>query len=434
VDYEQALAWLHNLQRVGVKLGLERTQELLRRLGHPERQSGHIIHITGTSGKGSVAALVESGLRAAGARVGLYTSPSLTRFTERMQVDRAEVGPDELAALATEVATAVDAMVAEGHEQPTEFEVTTATSFLFFARHRVDWLVLEVGVGGRYDATNAIKSAAITCITNIGLDHTEWLGTTHEAIASEKAGIIKPGAPCVTGTEHLGALAVIRREAESVGTPLIEVCSDDVRVRRFGPDGQMLDMRGTQGWYWDVNLALLGPHQASNAVVALQVLELAGVPEAAIRAGFRDVVWPGRFEVIAARAGRTVVLDAAHNPAKCAALADAVQKYFPGRRVLLVLGVLADKDVSTMIRPLLDLASAVWVTTPASPRRMEASGLADVCRRLGHTVSLQPDIAAAVDEALSAVAEPSDLVLVTGSFYTVGPAREHVLIQRDKNM
>ncbi|HEY3368159.1 MAG TPA: folylpolyglutamate synthase/dihydrofolate synthase family protein [Symbiobacteriaceae bacterium] len=425
MTYEEALEYVHGLERFGVKLGPERTQELLRRVGRPERRAGRIIHVTGTSGKGSVAALVEAALRAAGYRVGLYTSPALERFNDRMQIDRREIDDAELAALVGQVAPHVSAMVAEGLEQPTEFEVITVVAFLYFAAHQLDWLVLEVGVGGRFDATNVVEAPVITCITNIGLDHTKWLGATHEAIAQEKAGIIKPGTPCVTGTQHSGALATIRAEAAANNADLIEVTDADCDVEQHTADGQVVRLLGARGWYREVGLSLLGRHQAANAVVALRVLELAGLPEPAIRAGFADVVWPGRFEILRLPGLPVIVLDAAHNPAKCEALAQAMRDYFPGQPVTLVLGALADKNVTAMARPLLEQVGRVWTTTPESPRRLDAAGLAEICSSLGHAATAEADISAAVEQALAATG-PSGVVLITGSFYTVGPARKHL--------
>lgn len=425
MTYDEALAYLHSLQRFGIKPGLERTRELLTRLGHPEREIPRVIHITGTAGKGSVSAMVEAGLRAAGFKVGLYTSPPLERFTERIQVNRREIGEERAASLIDTVRQHVSAMVAGGLEQPTEFEVITAAAFLYFAEQQVDWLVLEVGLGGRYDATNVVSSPAVTCITNIGLDHTEWLGKTHEAIAWDKAGIIKQGVPCVTATEHPGALQVIREVAQSQGAPLIEVTPADWQVVSWGLDGQVVDLKGARSWYRGLRLPLLGEHQAANAAVALRVLELAGADRAAIREGLAGLVWPGRMELMTAAGGVPVLLDAAHNPAKCAALAAAVRRCFPERRILLVLGVLADKDAAAMIRPLLDLAARVWVAAPENPRALPAADLQALCRSLGAAA----EAAASVPEALQAAlreASPADLVLVTGSFYTVGPARRYM--------
>lgn len=426
MTYDDALVYLHGLQRFGMKPGLERTAELLRRVGRPDRQAGRIIHITGTSGKGSVSAMVEAGLRAAGHKVGLYTSPALERFNERIQINRVQIPDQELAALVGEVAPHVEGMVADGFEQPTEFEVTTVVAFLWFARQQVEWLVLEVGMGGRFDATTAIENPVVTCITNIGLDHTQWLGPTHEAIAFDKAGIIKPGVPCVTGTDHSGALAVIREVALANHAPLVEVKPEDWHVTQVGATGQLVDVLGARGWYRAMHLFLLGRHQVANAAVAVRILELAGIGEIEIRRGLAMVEWPGRMELFTIDEGPMVLLDAAHNPAKCQALAEAVDEYFPYQSIWLVLGALADKEVAEMVQPLLDLAERVYVTTPKSPRRMEASELAEICRRFHDDVVVVEQVSDALKTAVGAAGR-GDLVLVAGSFYTVGPARRILL-------
>jgi dihydrofolate synthase/folylpolyglutamate synthase len=441
VQFDDTLAYLQGLQRFGMKPGLDRTLELLRRLGRPDRQAGRVIHITGTSGKGSVAAHVEAALRAAGFKVGLYTSPSLERYTERIQINRQEIDPLTLCALTEEVQPHVAAMVADGFEQPTEFEVTTAIAFLYFARQQVDWLVLEVGLGGRFDATTVVERPVVTCITNIGLDHTEWLGQTHREIAWDKAGIMKPGVPCVTATEHPEALQVLREVALENTVSLQEVRPDDYQVVRFGLDGQVVNLLGARGWYEEVVLSLLGPHQAQNAALALRVLELAGVKEEAIRAGFARVEWPGRFELLRLKDRRLALLDGAHNPAKCAALAEAVRAYFPGWEIRLVLGALADKEVAGMIPPLLDLAESVVTVTPHSPRKLEAAELARLIRECRPEVKVM--VAESIEQGLHvAMADPVEpgrkvvhaeaperLLLVTGSFAVVGPARKVLLDQ-----
>ena len=422
MTYEAALAYLAGLQRFGMKPGLERTVALLEQLGRPDRRVGRVVHITGTSGKGSVAAMVEAGLRAAGRRVGLYTSPPLMRFKERMQVNRAEIPEADVARLTARVAEAAEAVIAAGLEPPTEFEVITAMALAWFAEQSVDDLVLEAGMGGRFDATTAVEKAAVTAITNVGLDHTQWLGQTHEAIAWDKAGVIRPGVPCVTGTDHPGALAVIERVAREQGAPLLHVTPADFRVLGADLSGQVADLRGERGWYRRVRLSLLGRHQAANAAVALRILEVLGVDEGAIREGFAHVAWPGRMELLRAAGGQLVLLDAAHNPAKCAVLAGAVAELFPGRRVHLVVGMLADKDAAQGLAPLLPLAERVWATTPESPRAMPAPELAQLCRELGHPARVAADLPEALEAALAAAA-PGDLVVITGSFYTVGPAR-----------
>lgn len=438
MQFDDTLAYLQGLQRFGMKPGLARTEELLRRLGRPDRQVGRVVHITGTSGKGSVSALVESGLRAAGFKVGLYTSPSLERFTERIQLNRHEIDPVDLCDLTQEVQPHVAAMVADGFEQPTEFEVTTAIAFLYFARKGIDWLVLEVGLGGRFDATTIVERPVATCITNIGLDHTEWLGKTHEEIAFDKAGIIKPGVPCVTATDHPGALEVIRQVGMEHSAPVQEVLATDYTVRQFGPEGQRVDLLGARGLYQNVELKLLGPHQAQNACLALRLLELCGIKEEAIRSGFAKIEWPGRFERLLLKGGQIAVLDGAHNPPKCKALAEAIKAYFPGHPVVLLLGALADKDVAEMIPPLLDLASAAVAVTPHSPRKLEAAELVKLAKQLRPSLkviaaeSIEQGVQQALIEAGTVQpplgqAGPAPLILVTGSFAVVGPARKRLV-------
>lgn len=414
------LAYLKGLQRFGMKPGLARTEELLRRLGDPHRACGRVIHITGTSGKGSVAALVEAGLRAAGHRVGLYTSPALEHFTERIQLDRVPISQERFAALMAQVRPAVEAMVAEGNEQATEFEVVTAAAFLYYHQERPDWLVLEVGLGGRFDATTAVPSPQATAITNISLDHVQELGPTYEDIAWDKAGICKPGVPCATGAAHPGALAVIRRAAAEVGAPLHTIGSDAWRVVSHSADKQVVDLLGERGWYRNVPLQLLGRHQAGNAALALWLLERAGVSEEAVRRGFGSVVWPGRFELV-----QGVLLDAAHNESKAQALAAALRDYFAGRPLVLVLGVLADKNVRAIAEHLVPLAVRVIVTTPVSARALPAQALALEVARLGQEVVVIPDVPAAVQEART-LAGDKGLPIVTGSLYTVGPARSYL--------
>ncbi|MFO7172096.1 MAG: folylpolyglutamate synthase/dihydrofolate synthase family protein [Bacillota bacterium] len=399
-----------------MKPGLERTRELLRRLGDPHRAGYRVVHIGGTNGKGSTAAMVAAGLRAAGHRVGLYTSPALQRWNERIQVDGRPIADGEVAALAAEVRPAVEAMVREGYEQPTEFEVTTALAFLHYARQRVDWLVLEVGLGGRYDATNVVEDPAVTCITNVDLDHTEVLGPTHRAIAWDKAGILKPGVPCVTGATHPEALAVLRDEARRVGAPLLEVAPPPGPVA-WDLTGQVADLPGLPG----ARIRLLGRHQLANAACAARILQVLGLPEAPIRRGLAEARWPGRLEVVPG--DPPVLLDVAHNPAGAAALAQAVRDYLPGRPVVLVLGLLADKNVDGFLDALLPLARQAVAVTPDHPTRaLPARDLAAALARRGVAAAVAPSPEEALRRA-RALCPAGGAVLVAGSHYLVGPVR-----------
>ncbi len=397
---------------------------MLRRLGNPHQANIHVFHITGTNGKGSVSSMIEAALRAGGYKTGLYTSPALEVFGERIQVNGQPISESALARLVERVKLAVEEMTVEGFEQPTEFEVTTALAFLYYAEESVDALVLEVGLGGRYDATNVVARPLVTVVTNVSLDHTDVLGGTVEQIAWNKAGIIKPGVPCITGASD-ESQRVLRQAAQDAGAPLINVRSA-VLTQSASLHGQRVDLQVGGTVYTGLELSLLGRHQAQNAVVVLETLEASrrrGLPlsDAAIREGLRSARWPGRFEVWDADAPVPVVLDCAHNEASMAALAATLSEYFPGRKAVVVLGMLADKEVDPSIRHLLPYMRAAVATTPRSPRALGADRMAAL---------LPYDLVAAVEpEPEEALAEArrilraGELLLITGSCDVVGPLR-----------
>ena len=404
----------------------------MRRLGNPERAPYRIIHVTGTNGKGSVCAMIDACLRQAGYRVGLYMSPYIEEFTERIQVNRVPIAPEALAALVGEVRPHAAAMVDEGLESPTEFEVTTGAAFLYYARQNLDWLVLEVGLGGRFDATNIVKEPVVSVITNVSLDHTSILGETVEKIARDKAGIIKSGVPCVTGVTGAGPLAMIRAEAERQEAPLYRVLP---AWQAAGHDltGQVFNLVTRKREYHGLRLGLLGRHQLANAACAVTALEAAEswslrpIPPDAIRSGLAVAQWPGRLEVLhgATGPGPVVAIDGAHNAAGAEVLSEAVADYFEGRRVILVAGMLGDKDIDAVLTHVVPLASVVIATTPNSPRALAAAALGQRVRALGATPQIVPEVEPALDLALS-LAGPEDAVLVAGSLYLAGPARTYL--------
>lgn len=404
----------------------------MRRLGNPERAPYRIIHVTGTNGKGSVCAMIDACLRQAGYRVGLYMSPYIEEFTERIQVNRVPIAPEALAALVGEVRPHAAAMVDEGLESPTEFEVTTGAAFLYYARQNLDWLVLEVGLGGRFDATNIVKEPVVSVITNVSLDHTSILGETVEKIARDKAGIIKSGVPCVTGVTGAGPLAMIRAEAERQEAPLYRVVP---AWQAAGHDltGQVFNLVTRKREYHGLRLGLLGRHQLANAACAVTALEAAEswslrpIPPDAIRSGLAVAQWPGRLEVLhgATGPGPVVAIDGAHNAAGAEVLSEAVADYFEGRRVILVAGMLGDKDIDAVLTHVVPLASVVIATTPNSPRALAAAALGQRVRALGATPQIVPEVEPALDLALS-LAGPEDAVLVAGSLYLAGPARTYL--------
>jgi dihydrofolate synthase/folylpolyglutamate synthase len=381
MSYEDMLQRLFALRRFGMRPGLDGMRELLAAVGNPHQQL-RVVHVGGTNGKGSTAAIIEAGLRADGRHTGLYTSPHLLRVTERIRLDGVEIDRARAAALAERV-------LAVGGEF-TFFEVATAMAMLAFAGAGVDVAVLEVGLGGRLDATNVVEKPAVAMVTSIGLDHTDVLGPRIVDIAREKAGIWKRGCPALFACDDEAA-GVLQAEAERVGATPIE---------RFGRD---FDDAGLPP------LALAGAHQRRNAALARRALERLGVGARAIADGFANVKWPGRLE----RLSPTVLVDAAHNGEGARALAAAL----PSGPFTLVIGVVGDKDARAIVEPLAPRARRVIATVPASPRALPAAELA----------RLIPGAEVAKDLATALAMAAGDNVVIAGSIFLVGEARRLIL-------
>jgi len=422
---------LFALEQFGIKLGLEAMRVLLAALGDPQTHRPS-VHVAGTNGKGSVTAMVDTALRAAGWRVGRYTSPHLVRLEERVVVDGADVAPAVLEAALGRVFAAVDTLVAAGRlgAMPTFFEVSTAAAFVVFAEAAVDVTVIEVGLGGRYDATNVIRPA-VAAITSIDYDHERHLGATLAAIAGEKAGIAKPGVPLVVGALPAEAMAVVAEVAARAGAPLVAV-ADEVAVAAADDAGHaVVTITTPVRRYPPVRLGLAGRHQAANAAVAVRTLEVlsettaVGVEAGHVLTGLRDVRWPARLEWLRHRGGRAAVLvDAAHNPAGARALASYLREADVGP-VTLVTSIVHDKDAGGILAPLLPQVRRVVVTRAATPRARSAADLAAAVAAIdgGLEVVAIEDPWQAVQAALAA-AEP---VVVAGSIFLAGPLREALL-------
>ncbi|MEW6458245.1 MAG: folylpolyglutamate synthase/dihydrofolate synthase family protein [Bacillota bacterium] len=424
MHYEEALDAVRGLAATGVNFGLERVRELLAVLGDP--QAGlFAAHIGGTNGKGSVAAMVTAMARAAGLKVGTFTSPHLSSYTERFLIDGRPVTEERLAGL---IATHWNLLAPVARQvRPTEFELHTVLALQLFREERVDVAVLEVGLGGRLDATNVIRPA-VAVITNVTLDHQEYLGETIAEIAREKAGIIKPGVPLVTAAEG-GALDVIAGACRELDAPLVRVGAD-VRWEPRDDSGekQGLDIYGRRAVYRGLALPLAGRHQQVNAACAVAAAEVLGehapsLGPSAIREGLAAVNWPGRFEVLAGRP--TVVLDAAHNPAAAVVLRDTLVARFPGREIILVLGVLGDKDRAGIAAVLAPAARAVVVTRPPSERAGDWERVAVEAGKHCARVETVPDCRAALTRA-QILAGAGGVVVVTGSIYLIGALRSAI--------
>ena len=417
------LAYLFGLQRFGVKLGLDPMHALNEALGHPDRRFRSIL-VAGTNGKGSVAAMVERGLRAAGYSTGLYTSPHLIELNERFAVDGCPIDDAALAAEAAHVREAIEQLRASGRlaQPPTFFEATTALALALFRRRTVDVAVLEVGMGGRFDATNAVPALA-AAIPSVDLDHQQYLGGTLAEIAFEKAGVIKPGTVVVSAEEKPEARDVLRREASARGARYVDAREEVVvRWRVDAGLSRVEALETPRARYGPLTLALRGRHQLRNAAVAVRLLEEltpAGIeiPHDAIEAALADVRWRGRLELVECAPGRRMLLDPAHNVAAAAALGAYVTAVYPCG-LPFVFGALADKDVTGMLDALGNAASRIICTPIASPRARSTAELVAAARASRCAAPIES--AASPAAALSSAWRTSPVAAVAGSVYLVG--------------
>ena len=411
--------FLFGRARSGMKLGLDRMQAALEALGHPER-TAPAFHVAGTNGKGSVSAFLERILSESGLRTGLYTSPHLERLSERFRIDGEPIAPALLASRFDELRRQLPDAFADGPDGLTFFELVTLLGLFALAKAKTDVQVIEVGLGGRLDATNVI-SPELCCLTPIGFDHKEFLGDTLAAIASEKAGIIKPGTTVVCARQPPEALRVIETIARERRAPL----SLEGRDFELVDSGRTLTYRSERGTIDGIELGLRGLHQHSNAAVAIRAIELSrpGIDRNSIRAGLSRTRWPGRLETV--RTNPQLLLDGAHNPHAAIALAESMTRLFAHRRITLVLGLLADKEAAPMLDALLPIAHEVVVTEPPSPRALSAAVLAQEVRARHPRVTQEPDPSRAVDLAVDR-AQADDVILVCGSLYIVGTISAHL--------
>ena len=415
MNYEEALQYIHAVSWTGSRPGLARITELMERLGHPERGL-KFIHIVGTNGKGSTAAMLSSVLTRAGYKTGLFISPWVIDFRERMQLNGEMISPEALAAETASVQPFAEAMA----DPPTEFELITGVALKWFADEGADIVVLEAGMGGELDATNVIPAPEAAVFTNIGLDHTEYLGDTVEAIARTKAGILKPGCAAALYPNLPSVEALIERLCAEKGIPLYH--ADPLTLVPLGHD-----LAG-QRFRWGeliLELPLLGEHQRKNLSLVLTVLELLRdrgwyIPDAAIQEGIRTVRWPGRFELL----GRDplFILDGGHNPQCMDALWEAANSYLAGKPLTVITGVLADKDYDAMYDRTAKLASRFFTLTPSNPRALSGAELAKLLEKYGKPVTVCDSPAQAI--RLAQAATPKDgAILAYGSLYLASELR-----------
>jgi dihydrofolate synthase/folylpolyglutamate synthase len=447
--YRESLDYLFGLQRFGIKLGLANIIALLKHLGNPH-QGLRAVHIAGSNGKGSTAAFLASILGQAGCRVGLYTSPHLIDFTERIQVDGVPVPERRVAELTDRIREVVKEMEKSGElwadssafspakdfdpqkATITFFEFTTAMAFLHFREEQVDVAVLETGMGGRLDATNAVDPL-LSLITPVSLEHQQYLGRTLLEIAGEKAGIIKPGRPLLSTARQPRVIDLFRRKCLELGAPFY-AHGKEFRGKQTG--SRLMDFQGIAHRWDALCLGLAGGHQVLNASLALAAAEILmekGLPigEDSVRKGVAGAQWPGRLELVGD--SLRVLLDGAHNPHASRVLKQALQKEFPRRRLIMVLGIMADKDIPKMMSNLLPLADLLILSRPRMDRAASLETLRKNASTWGKPTREVADVGTAVEKAMGEAGN-EDLVVVTGSLFTVGEARAHLirkgLIQR----
>lgn len=438
MTYTQALDFIHSTCWKGSRPGLERTIDLTARLGNPQN-SLKFIHIAGTNGKGSTSAMLAAILQKAGYKVGLYTSPFIIRFNERMRVDGQDIPDHELAEITEFVKPHAEAMA----DTPTEFELITAIALVYFARHACDYVVFEVGMGGRLDSTNIIspETVAASVITGIAMDHTAFLGDTPEKIAAEKAGIVKAGVPVVFGGNHapVGSLPssdalataescarVIREKAAEVGAPYTETDHTklaNIRADLFGADFDFGERK-------NLHISLAGLYQPYNTATVLTVIDLLRergltIPEEAIREGLASVKWPARFEVLSG--DPLIIADGGHNPEGIDAAIASIQTYFKDEKILLLTGVMADKDYDRMVARMGEVASRAFCVRPANDRALDPAKYAESFRKIGIPAEGYATVAEGVKAAAETAKREGKALLCLGSLYMYGEVRAAVL-------
>ena len=414
MTYEQALEYIHGTSNFFCKPGLERIRELCQGLGNPQDKL-KFIHIAGTNGKGSVSCMLSSVLKEAGYKVGLYTSPYILEFNERMRVNGENIPNDRLSSLTEKAKAIADKMT----DRPTEFELITAIAFQYFHEEECDIVVLEVGMGGRLDATNIINAPLLSVITGIALDHTAFLGDTIEQIAGEKAGIIKQNSKVIFGGEDSVSEAVIAKNAHDMQSELYKIDYSDLKINSMSLEGTSFNF----GAYKDIMIGMLGSYQPRNASLVLAALDLLNdsglsIGENAIRDGLLKAKWPARFEII--NNNPLVIFDGAHNPQGIGVAVDSIKRYFSDKRVVVLSGVLRDKDYATIAKSISEIALCAYTITPENPRALTADKYARIISDNGVDALPCQSIGEAIELAIKKAKEENTALICLGSLYTYG--------------
>lgn len=415
MTYEETMDWIQQIGKSGIVLGLERMEELLNRLGRPERAL-NIIHVAGTNGKGSVCTFIAAILEAAGYKVGRYISPTLYDYRERIQMNGAYIEPEVLAEGMSRIREICESMAADGLEVPTVFEVETALSFWYFKKKSCDFVVLETGMGGRFDSTNVVEHPVLSVITSISMDHMAQLGNTLSAIAFEKAGILKSGTPAVLASQKPEAMDVLLAQCREKNIPSAVVARDQlvVRERRLFVH-QTFDYKQYKG----LSIHLDGTYQVENACLAIEAIEALKLQipmERAITQGLSGARWPGRFQCLSKEP--LIFIDGAHNPDGAAALRETIETYFPERRKILVMGVFADKDYEAILKEMHSVSEMLISFTPQNVRGLDSGDLKIAAQRYFDR-AIDGKTGENALEIAKRQAGPEDVIIIFGSLSTI---------------
>ena len=421
MTYDEAMAYIHGTLKFGSKLGLHNIGILLELMDNPHKKMKY-VHVAGTNGKGSTVTFISSILIESGYKVGIYTSPFIQRFSERIKINNVEIEMEELARITCFVKTKADIMLEQGENHPTEFEIVTAIAFQYFYEKHCDVIVLEVGLGGRFDSTNIIDTPDLAVITTISYDHMDRLGNTLQQIAFEKAGIIKPDGDIIIYQQTAEVEEVFRNACRDRSARLHMMDFSSLRIFKYDVGGQIF----SYGSYEGLEISLLGEHQVKNASVAVEAVEKLiekgySITRESIRNGFKKARWPGRLEVL--KKDPVFLIDGAHNIEGARVLRSALDDYFPGKKLTFIMGVLSDRDYEAMAKTVIPGCLRVITVTPNSTRALSASELAITARHYCKSVYISDTIEAAILSSLEK-ASADDVICAFGSLYYIGAVRE----------
>lgn len=421
MNYQEALNYINESHKFGIRLGLDNMRNLLELLGNPQDKL-NVIHVAGTNGKGSTCSFMTSILKESGYKVGLYTSPFLETFTERIKINGENIPEEDVA----RIVTLIKEKIEQRDIYPTEFEIVTAMAFYYYCEQGVDFVALEVGLGGRYDATNIIKASDVSVITSISLDHVGILGDTVAKIAYEKGGIIKENGTAIVYDQSDEAKDVIKDICKEKNARYIEVKFDDINIKQSDIYSQVYDCSIMGKEYEDLEIKLIGDHQVNNSILALSAIDFLketkglNITEEDIRKGLINTKWPGRIEKIMEKP--IFIIDGAHNEDGARSLAKAIDKNFNGKKATLLIGMLEDKDIDGVLEILMPYFNKVITTTPDNPRAIDSEKLKDKISKYVDNIVSKPSIEEAVEYTLKNSSE-DDIVISAGSLYMIGTVR-----------